>query len=158
MRLPQNTLTEEGLLFFYRIILWVERNNNRHVKLPGWKDTIKRLKLLHINKPKQGTPFIKPTQLEKDTLYVPTAYSGYNVIKQLRNAFCHDSLRYDKRTNLYSIAPNKNVKIACSFSLAAIGEFVSAFLLSSGSAHGTMPTKGKKTQSARSKTSIKKSI
>ncbi len=150
MRLPQNTLTEEGLLFFYRIILWVERNNNRHVKLPGWKDTIKRLKLLHINKPKQGTPFIKPTQLEKDTLYVPTAYSGYNVIKQLRNAFCHDSLRYDKRTNLYSIAPNKNVKIAGSFSLAAIEEFVTAFLSPSIDGNNSLSAKGEKTESAKS--------
>lgn len=149
MRLPQNTLTEEGLLFFYRIILWVERNNNRHVKLSGWKDTIKRLKLLHINKPKQGTPFIKPTQLEKDTLYVPTAYSGYNVIKQLRNAFCHDSLRYDKRTNLYSIAPNKNVKIAGSSSLAAIEEFVSAFLTPSIENKNNHPQKVE-TQSAKS--------
>ncbi len=149
MRLPQNTLPKDGLLLFYRITLWVERNNNRHVKLPGWKGTIKRLKLLHINKPKQGTPFIKPTQLEKDTLYVPTAYSGYNVIKQLRNAFCHDSLRYDKRTNLYSIAPNKNVKIAGSFSLAAIEEFVSAFLTPSIEKSAAILNKGKYNQQDR---------
>lgn len=149
MRLPQNTLSEDGLLFFYRIILWVERNNNRHVKLPGWKDTIKRLKLLHINKPKQGTPFIKPTQLEKDTLYVPTGYSGYNVIKQLRNAFCHDSLRYDKRTNWYSIASNKNVRIAGSFSLAAIKEFVSAFLTPSIEKSAAILNKGKYNQQNR---------
>lgn len=152
MRLPQNTLPEDGLLLFYRITLWVERNNNRHVKLPGWKGTIKRLKLLHINKPKQGTPFIKPTHLEKDTLYVPTGYSGYNVIKQLRNAFCHDTLRYDKRTNQYSIVSNKNVKIAGSFSLAAIKEFVSAFLLSPGNAQETTPTKGENTQPGKIKT------
>lgn len=149
MRLPQNTLPEDGLLLFYRITLWVERNNNRHVKLPGWKDTIKRLKLLHINKPKQGTPFIKPTHLEKDTLYVPTGYSGYNVIKQLRNAFCHDSLRYDKRTNWYSIASNKNVRIAGSFSFAAIKEFVSAFLTPSIEKSAAILNKGKYNQQDR---------
>lgn len=149
MRLPQNTLPEDGLLFFYRITLWVERNSFRGTKLPNWKKTVKQLKQLRTSKPKQGELFMVPAYPNTDTLYVPIGYSGYQAIAQLRNVFCHDSLRYDKRTNQYSIASNKHVKIAGSFSLAAIKEFVSAFLSPSMDVQGSPSAKGKKSQSAK---------
>lgn len=149
MRLPQNTLPEDGLLFFYRITLWVERNSFRDTKLPNWKKIVKQLKRLRTRKPKQGEPFTAQAYPETDTLYVPTGYSGHQAIVQMRNVFCHDSLRYDKRTKQYSIALNKHVKIAGSFSRAAIEEFVSAFLSPSIDGQVSSPSKGVKAQSAK---------
>lgn len=149
MSLSQDTLPEDGLLFFYRITLWVERNSFRDTKLPNWKKTVKQLTTLRTSKPKQGEPFMVPACPETDTLYVPTRYSGHQAIAQLRNVFCHDSLRYDKRTKQYSIAPNKHVKIAGSFSLAAIKEFVSAFLSPSIEKSAVILNKGKYNQQDR---------
>ena len=88
----------------------------------------KKLTLLNCNKPKKKEPLSVPDKLPENSLYVPTQSCGRNVIYQLRNAFCHGSLKFDDNSKQYQIEFYNKKHIAGSFSLEAIQEFVNIYL------------------------------
>lgn len=128
--LPISNLPEEGLRFFHSLSNWVETSKIVKPDIISWKRGKSLLKTLTFIKPKQGEQLIQPKTLPDNTLYVPSHSSGLYVIRQLRNAFCHNDIIYDAATNQYRINLTDKVKITGQFSLEAIEEFVSVFLSS----------------------------
>lgn len=115
----------DGLSFFHGLCNWIEHPGVS--KLVSWKCAQKSLSKLTCIKSKLGEQVKAPKKLPNNTLYVPSYTGGRNLFKYLRNAFCHNSIKYDASTKQYRIAPSDKVKIAGQFSLEAIKELESAF-------------------------------
>jgi len=121
-------IPEEGLRFFHGISNWVEQSKTQNPHLVSWKHGHKALNKLTCLKSKHGKVVEPPKTLPCNTLYVPYFSSGLYVLRQIRHAFCHNGLIYDKASKQYSITLTDRVKIAGKFSLEAIKEFVQVFL------------------------------
>ena len=126
-KMIDSNLPEEGLRFFHGLSNWVELSKKYKLQLIGWKQGNKKLSYLHCVKPKRKEPLIIPPHLEDNTLYVPINSNGFKVICQLRHAFCHNALSYDKDSNQLKIEMTDKVNIAGKFSLEAIKEFVKIY-------------------------------
>lgn len=125
--LPITPIPEDGLKFFYGIIIWAEMPKGQKLKLKAWKKGTKGLSKLTCIKPNQGQPLTVPSQLAINTIYVPFRSSAKFVLTQIRNAFCHNGITYDETTSIYEISKTTKVHIAGKFSLDAMKEFVSIF-------------------------------
>ena len=124
--LPPIPFPDEVLQFLYRVSLWVEKNKKRKMHINNWRKTAKKLRpIFCLQKAQQKEKLNIPKKLPPNTLYVPHYFSGYNMLCQLRNAFCHNQLSYDKKTKLIEV---RNEKFAGKFSLETIQKFVIAFL------------------------------
>lgn len=88
----------------------------------------KKLTLLKCNNYKQKNEFQDSMILTDNCLFVLKSSFGLNVITQLRNAFCHNDIRYNQISNQYHVGLTNKIKIAGTFKLEAIREFVDAFL------------------------------
>lgn len=128
LKLIDSELPYEGLRFFHSLSNLVENTKGEKLKLIQWKDGLKSIKLLNCFKPKLKEAFKVPEQMPENSLYVPTSSHGFYVISQLRHAFCHANLKYDKDSNLYQIDLTDKVHIAGRFSLEAIQEFVNVYI------------------------------
>lgn len=126
--LPLSNMSYEGLRFFHSLSNWVAQYKKPKPHLKEWKQGQKHLTKLKCIKPPQKKPANIPSELPENTLYVPTSSSGLTVIIQLRNAFCHNNIKYDETRNEFEIAKTKHVSIAGRFSLDAIIEFISVYL------------------------------
>lgn len=131
--IPISRIPEEGLRFFHGLSNWVEQYKTSKSKpyIMTWEDGRKVLTKLKCVKPEHNNSIELPGILPCNTIYVPSFSSGFYVLSQLRHAFCHNDLVYDEATGQYRITLTDKVKIAGQFSLAAIEEFVSAFLSAS---------------------------
>lgn len=127
-KLILSDIPEEGLRFFHGLSNWVEQSKISKPSFIKWKQGQKALVKLTCVKPKSGNQVELPNVLPDNTLYLPFYSSGYYVFCQLRHAFCHDNLVYDKEKRQYCIELTDNVKIAGLFSLEAIKELVGVFL------------------------------
>lgn len=121
-------IPEDGLRFFHGISNWVEQSKTLNPHLVSWKYGHKALNKLTCLKSKHGKNVEPPKILPYNTLYVPYFSSGLYVLRQIRHAFCHNDLIYDKTAQQYYIALTDRVKIVGRFSLEAIKEFVQVFL------------------------------
>ena len=120
-KLPPNGLPAEGVLLFHRLTCWHQNNPKTTLRRLGTR--LKKLQLLKIVRPKIGEELTAPEELSPNTLYFPANNKGIKaVIRDIRNAFCHDSIRYDEESNQYIIRKNEKVKLDASFSLEAINE------------------------------------
>ena len=128
--LPPNDLPQEVLEFFHRITKWVEEHKSRTSKSTlSWKKVIRKTTLLRCVKPKAKTKLTIPPCMDVNVLYIQSVkYSGYDVIKQLRNSYCHAAISYDKNKKLIEIKHSDDVKIAGKFSIEAIQELVKVIL------------------------------
>ncbi len=129
--IPLSRIPEDGLRFFHGLSNWVEQYKTSKSKphIMTWEDGQKVLTKLNCVKLKH--PIKLPNTLPCNTIYVPSFSSGFYVLSQLRHAFCHNDFVYDEAIGQYRIMLTNKVKIAGQFSLAAIEEFVSAFLSAS---------------------------
>ena len=126
--MTESNLPEEGLQFFHGLANWVEATKSLKISLIEWKKGQKKLTLLNCFKSKPNEPLLVPEDLPENSLYIPNWISGRKTISQLRHAFCHGKLEYEEKTKLYRITPSDRVKIAGSFSLETIQEFVNVYL------------------------------
>ena len=127
--LPQCQLPDDGLRFIYRLSCWSEYDKNNKAKLKKWSKAIKKPLKLKCLKPKTGIDFVIPEVSDTDTLYIPSQNYGIRqIIRHIRNAFCHNNVEYDEKTDQYIIRRTDKVKIAGSFSLPAIQELISRFI------------------------------
>lgn len=118
---PPNDLPPDGLIFFHRLSNWYEANKS--VKFYKWGEKSKKLNELHFTRPQRGEKLESPQQLAINTLYFPRfCYGAKDVIENLRHAFCHNGIIYDKDSNQYIIRRTKKIHIDASFSLDAIKE------------------------------------
>ncbi len=120
-------IPEDGLRFFHGLSNWTEQHKTTP-NLISWKQGQKALTKLTCVKSKHGKHVELPNTLPCDTLYVPSFSFGLYVLRQLRHAFCHNDLVYDKAIGQYRIELTDKIKIAGQFSLEAIEEFVNVFL------------------------------
>lgn len=123
-----SNLPEDGLRLFHGLANWVEQAKTTKPKLICWKKGQKQLKSLQCIKPKQNEKFEVPATMSPNTLYVPTVMSGKDVLKGLRNAFCHKSLTYDEANQDYGIEYTDSKSIAGRFTLESIYEFIQIYL------------------------------
>ena len=126
--IPLSCIPEDGLRFFHGLSNWVEQSKTLKPHLMRWKQGQKALTKLRCIKPKHGNHIELPNTLPCNTIYVPSSSSGVYVLCQLRHAFCHNNLVYDKDSGQYRIELTDKVKIAGQFSLDAIVEFVNVYL------------------------------
>lgn len=126
-----SNLPEDGLRLFHGLANWVEQAKTTKPKLICWKKGHKQLKSLNCIKPKQNEKFEVPATMSPNTLYVPIHMSGMDVLKGLRNAFCHNSLIYDEVNKDYRIAYTDSKHIAGRFTLESIYEFIQIYLQTS---------------------------
>lgn len=125
--LPNCSIPEDGLNYFYSLLVWVEKSKKAKVHRVEWKKGQKDLtKLSCIKFPKVS--FKVPQEMEDNTLYIPLYSSGYYAICQLRHAFCHADMTYDTVSRQYEIHKTKKINVAGRFSLDAIKEFVSVYI------------------------------
>lgn len=123
-------IPEDGLRLFHGISNLVEQVKVKTTKfnLVGWQKGQKCLTILNCIKPKQNESLIVPKDLPENTLYVPVSFSGMDVIRHLRNAFCHNGLTYNKITGDYMIKRMEQKSISGRFSIEAINEFLEVYL------------------------------
>lgn len=124
--LPVCSLPDDALKLFFRITIWSEANKQVKKNTVKWGKGIKELNELSCKKLSAKEKFLVLKSMERNTLYVPKSYSAKDVIRQLRNAFCHNYISYKDKN--YTITPNKLIHIGGSFSLDAIEEFIRVFL------------------------------
>lgn len=118
---PPNDLPPDGLIFFHKLTNWYE--NNKSAIFYNWGKKSKKLKKLQFVRPEKGEKLELPKELAKDTLYLPKFnYGAKKVIENIRHAFCHNGISYDKANKQYIIRETKKIHIDASFSLEAINE------------------------------------
>lgn len=125
---PVSELPEDGLRFFHSLANWVERAKVTKPKLTAWGKGQKALRKLTCIKYSSHNAHEIPKDIPNNTLYVPKHSSGLYVLSQLRNAFCHNNLVFDKNNKQYQIELTDKVKIAGKFSLEAIEEFARVYI------------------------------
>ncbi|MDE6650155.1 MAG: hypothetical protein K2K45_09535 [Muribaculaceae bacterium] len=123
-----SNLPADGLRFFHGLSNWVESVKGQRLSLIEWKKGQKALTILKCVKPKQKESLVFPLVMVDNNIYIPYWGCGLYVIRQLRNAFCHGQLKYDKNSCQYQIDSTDEKHIAGSFSLNAIREFVKIYL------------------------------
>jgi len=96
--IPLSEIPEGDLRFFHGLSNWVEESKTSNPHLMSWKKGVKALTKLTFIKPKKGKKINCSDNLLSNTLYVPQNSSGKYVFRQLRNAFCHNGLKYDNIT------------------------------------------------------------
>ena len=106
----------------------MEEYNIFKPSLLTWKQGQKGLSHLKCIKSKHGKKVEEPQIIQNDTLYIPFYSSGIFVLRQLRNAFCHNALKYESSARQYRISLTDKVKITGRFSLKGINDFFNAFL------------------------------
>ena len=126
--IPLSNLPEDGLRFFHGLTNWVQQTKCNKLNTIKWGKGHKALFKLHCIKLTKGDSIPDVTNIGSDTLYVPNYSSGLFVLRQIRNAFCHDDIEYDNTTGQYQIALTSEVKISGRFSLESIKEFAAIFL------------------------------
>lgn len=118
---PENELPPEGLEFFYKLTTWYE--DNEKTKLHSLGSKIKKLNLLNIIRPEKGKKLSCRTSLSSNTIYLPVNNFGAKaIICNIRNAFCHHGINYNKDTQQYIIRRTEKIHIDASFSLDALSE------------------------------------
>lgn len=124
-----STLAADGLRIFHGLSNWYEQHKNSKPRLIEWTEGEKLLTRIHCVKPKKQEKLQLPSPMERDTLYITSwTMSGFDVIRHLRNAFCHNGLNYNETTSEYEIRNNSLIKIAGRFSLEAILDFIQVYI------------------------------
>lgn len=126
--IPLSNLPEDGLRFFHGLTNWIQQSKYNKPSVTKWRNGHKALSKLNCVKLSSKNSIPDITNIGDNTLYVPSYSHGLFVLCHIRNAFCHDDIKYDNTTGQYSIALTPNVKIAGRFSLESIKEFVDIFL------------------------------
>ncbi|MDE6492760.1 MAG: hypothetical protein K2L37_06405 [Lactobacillus sp.] len=125
--MSSNDIPDEGLRFFHSLSNWVEQIKGSHPAIIKWKNGQRQLTKLQCIKPCQKESITLPHVLPDNTLFIPISSGGLSVIRQLRHAFCHNGLTYDRASMQYEINQTNQIKIVGRFSLDAIKEFVSVY-------------------------------
>lgn len=122
--LPNCELNKNALNMFYRITLWVENNKNCKLQTKKLADAKKQFSSINVIKDVSTVP----NPMARNTLYVPRNYSGKDILKQLRNAFCHNGIKYNSNKRQYEILKSKHIKISGSVSFKAIVNLIEVLL------------------------------
>lgn len=127
-KLPIKSLPDNIVNYIYRIVLWVEKEKNKKGGVVKWKNGIKHIKIIKVEKIPLKDFNKLPTQIPDNTIFVPKNYSGKDVLRHIRHAFCHGDLTYDFKASQIRINKSKKVKMVGCSSLEGLQEFVSIFL------------------------------
>lgn len=130
--LPQNSLPSKDIEFFYRITMWAQKFKETQIEGAKWKDVEKSCSLIQFIKPKSGEKLSIPDEIASGTMYLPLQSGSKTILRDIRNAFCHDALVYDAEKEEYLIEPNKHTKIAGKFTIKGIQEMIEAYFHSQG--------------------------
>lgn len=125
--MTESNLPEDALRFFHGLSNWVEQQKRSKSKLILWEDGIKDFKALSWTKAKKGQKICVNSPIPENTLFLPYRCSGFHAIKQLRHAFCHNGISYDKESTKFTITNTKLINLAGNFTLDAIKQFVKVF-------------------------------
>lgn len=129
--LPHVSIPDEVLQLFYRITVWSEsdRISKSKIKLKGWKNAIKGQNIIKCIKFKEVSEIPHQSNIVNNTLYVPSYSSSRYVLRQLRNVYCHNALKYENQSNQIMITRNDHVKICGSLSIEALKELIEHLLI-----------------------------
>lgn len=122
-----SVLPEEGLRFFHGLANWVETWKKCKPKYESWKKGKRHLTKAKYIKPKKGEDLEVPILMPCNTIYLPLNSSACDLLRNIRNAFCHNDLSYDESTQQYQIKQTDKVHIGGKFTLEAIEEFVNVY-------------------------------
>ena len=122
-----SVLPEEGLRFFHGLTNWVEQCKACKTKYESWKKGQRYVTKAKYIKPKKGEELVVPIPMPCNTIYLPLSSSARDLLRNVRNAFCHNDLTYDESTQQYQIKQTDKVHIGGKFSLEAMVEFVNVY-------------------------------
>lgn len=110
------------------ILSWVEADKQEKQNVLPSRKARKSLSGVEIVRKKKIEVPQSPDSTQPNTLYVPLTYPGWQILRQIRNAFAHNALSYDNDSNQLIISRNKHVEISGMISSSGLKNLFFAFV------------------------------